>query len=176
MFRPVNAEVQAPVDDSAISDYDRLHLRRGPGNDEWVRFRSDASHRPHVAPIGDTMIARLATGLCLGATLLASSIAHAEEAALTPAEIRQFIVGRTVYWPGGDQSTYGADGSYRWSTYGRSSEGTYSIVRNATCVRFKTGGSRCDDWYRDGSTFFMKRTSPNGTSRMPWTKFIARFQ
>ena len=77
-------------------------------------------------------------------------------------EIRRAIVGKTVTWsPNGGQSYYGSGGSYRFAGY-RNSEGTYVIQDGAVCMKFTSGKSRCDAWYKDGSRLYIKPTSAPG--------------
>jgi len=78
-------------------------------------------------------------------------------------EIRRLVAGKTVTWvPNGGQSYYGVDGYYRWMGPGKTSEGTYHIQDGAVCMKFTRGGLRCDAWYKEGASYYIKPTQAPG--------------
>lgn len=74
--------------------------------------------------------------------------AQAEERPATKAEIEAVAVGNTV----NGAMTYNEDGSY---LYQGGNPGRYTIRNGQICVRFESGGARCDRIVTDGSGLTM---------------------
>jgi hypothetical protein len=100
--------------------------------------------------------------------LPALATAAAAQDRMTRAEIRNLIVGKTVFWQGGAQSTYGAAGDYRFVNSRRNDAGTYTISDGVVCYKFKNDFLRCDSWRKAGSGVCITPMKSAGY-RMPTT-------
>ncbi|WP_172627922.1 alpha/beta hydrolase family protein [Bradyrhizobium ivorense] len=78
------------------------------------------------------------------------------ETALTRNQLKALLVGKTVKWSDGGQGYFSSRGLYRYTFNKVVNEGTYRVYDGFTCLEFKNGFSRCDDWYRAGAGYFMK--------------------
>jgi hypothetical protein len=107
--------------------------------------------------------------ILLSTVLIASQTALIGEAwAQSPAsraEITKAFVGRTVVFGDGGEATYTRDGRYRFTGYGQTWTGKYTIANGEICVTFDRapGGvvtpSRCDKITKQGDSFTLTNMS-----------------
>ena len=93
----------------------------------------------------------------LAATVLVSVPAVAQQA-ITGAEIRELVSGRTVDFSRDGSASYAADGQYEFynKNNGATSRGKWSVQGDRLCVDFDNGVNRCDQFVRSGSGVALK--------------------
>ena len=94
-------------------------------------------------------------GLCL--SLIAAPVLAQQ--AMSGDEIKALITGRTIDLTDG-MATYKADGKYEFyvKANGATSRGKWSVQGDRVCVDFDAGGSRCDQYLKDGTKTFLKNS------------------
>lgn len=78
-------------------------------------------------------------------------------------EIKAYVSGKIVEL-GDGMATYKPDGRYEYyiKNTGANSRGKWSIQGDRVCVDFDAGGSRCDQYLKDGTKVLLKTS--RGTS------------
>ena len=77
---------------------------------------------------------------------------------LDASEIMEMLSGNTVEFYDGSKSSYGADGSYRYTYTDEDPPfvGVFTAADDSTvCVTFENGASRCDHFVMDGERLIL---------------------
>lgn len=101
-------------------------------------------------------------GVLAAAIVLVSTAAWAQQQ-MTDAEIRSFIVGKTVNYSDGGSSQFFEDGqtSYTRPSGETTPKAPYSISNGRVCIDFANGRSRCDRYFKDASGPYLLNASGN---------------
>ena len=98
----------------------------------------------------------IAAATILSFVLSGACIAHAE--VLSGKELNAMLRGKTADFGPEGTSSYETDGKYEFRAKSDSQRvrGNWSVQGNRVCVDFDAGGSRCDQYLKDGHQTVLK--------------------